>query len=84
MIEECTGKSYNERLKILGLTTLENRRFQYICSTVQHITNIYELLWNAHSCVATKRIVKCRMFFRQLVTIEVLDFCPMNRPCASS
>ena len=26
MIEECTGKSYEERLEIVGLTTLEVRR----------------------------------------------------------
>jgi hypothetical protein len=27
MIEDCQGKSYNERLKMMGLTTLETRRF---------------------------------------------------------
>lgn len=26
MIEECRGKSYKERIKMLGLTTLETRR----------------------------------------------------------
>ena len=28
MIEECKGKSYEERLGILGLITLENRRMR--------------------------------------------------------
>ena len=28
MIEECRDESYNERLKMLGLTTLEIRRFR--------------------------------------------------------
>ena len=28
MIEECKGKSYEERLEIVGLTTLENRRMR--------------------------------------------------------
>ena len=28
MIEECKGKSYEERLDILGLITLENRRMR--------------------------------------------------------
>ena len=28
MIEECKGKSYEERLEILGLITLENRRMR--------------------------------------------------------
>jgi len=27
MIDECQGNSYNERLKMLGLTTLENRGY---------------------------------------------------------
>ena len=26
MIEECRGKSYKERIQMLGLTTLETRR----------------------------------------------------------
>jgi hypothetical protein len=26
MIEECASKSYNERLEVVGLTTLESRR----------------------------------------------------------
>ena len=28
MIEECKGKSYEERLEILGLITLENRKMR--------------------------------------------------------
>jgi len=28
MIEECVEKSYNERLEIVDLTTLENRRIR--------------------------------------------------------
>ena len=28
MIEECKGKSYEERLEILGIITLENRRMR--------------------------------------------------------
>jgi len=28
MIEECASKTYEERLKIVGLTTLESRRLR--------------------------------------------------------
>ena len=28
MITECKGKTYEERLKLVGLTTLENRRMK--------------------------------------------------------
>ena len=39
MIEECRGKSYRERLKFLGLTTLETRRIRADMLEVYKILN---------------------------------------------
>jgi hypothetical protein len=42
MIDECRGKSYNDRLRILGLTTLETRRVRADMLEVFKILNGFE------------------------------------------
>ena len=42
MIEECKGKSYEERLEILGLITLENRRMRAALREVFRIFKGFE------------------------------------------
>ena len=62
MIEECAGKTYKERLKIVGLTTSECRRMRADLIEVYKILKGFEgieekLLFTRHNISNTRAIL---------------------------
>src|SRR5258706_15750989 len=81
MIQECKGKTYAERLEIVGLTTLETRRLRADLLEVFKILNGYEGLdestfFKRHESVTRGHMMK---LYKERVKKDVLKFSFGNR-----
>ena len=81
MIVECRGKSYDKRLELLGLTTLENRRFRADMLEVFKILKGFEGI-SADSffrVLCTKTRGHSLKLYKERVNKDVLKFSFGNR-----
>ena len=81
MIEECAGKTYKERLKIVGLTTLECRRMRADLIEVYKILKGFEgieekLLFTRHISNTRGHTMK---LYKNRVNSDVLKYSFANR-----
>ena len=80
MIEECKDKSFEERLEILGLITLENRRMRADLIEVFKILKGFEgidekILFKRHISNTKEHSMK---LYKDRVNRDVLKFCFAN------